>query len=178
VTSNTGGNPSVDGLAALDGLHTADLNGDHRPDLLFERSWSWRKSHVFILLNQGRGQFRRAGRYPTKADIGSLAVGDVDGDGMKDIVVSHPGGGPPGHPRLPALSVLRGSGDGHFARARDVWGPRVAGLALGDVNSDGKVDAVTTNGTVDVRLGDGHGGFGRVRSFGPRTTSSTSRSAI
>jgi len=43
-----------------------------------------------VLLNNGDGTFAAAVDYPTKQKPGSVAIGDLDGDGKPDLAV---GGG-------------------------------------------------------------------------------------
>jgi len=95
---------------------------------------------------------------PTLYAVGStsplgLALGDVNGDGRLDIVTANQDGN--------NVSVLLGQATpvGSFAPASTyTTGPntRPTGIALGDVNGDGRLDIVTGNqqaGTVGVLLG-------------------------
>jgi hypothetical protein len=62
----------------------------------------------------------------------------------------------------PGITAIAGSGDLSAAQAF-ATGATPQSVALGDLNGDGKLDAVTANfgaGTVSVLLGDGAGGFG------------------
>ncbi|MDO7875197.1 T9SS type A sorting domain-containing protein [Hymenobacter sp. ASUV-10] len=122
-----------------------DVNGDGRLDILAADSYT---DAVLVLLNQASlpGAFGAAtsyssgGRYP-----GYLAVRDVSGDGRADIVVGNEGAAPdpgsvgvllglPGQPGTFGAVVTYSSGDlGPFS------------IALGDVNGDGRPDAVTSN---------------------------------
>jgi putative cell wall-binding protein/protocatechuate 3,4-dioxygenase beta subunit len=85
-------------------------------------------------------------------------VGDVDGDGLPDIVsVTTMDGGR-------RLVVERGLGDGTFALPvgfpTDERGDTFIGMALADMDLDGVLDAVVeTERSIEVHLGDGEGGF-------------------
>ena len=80
----------------------------------------------------------------------SIALGDVNGDGKKDIVT---GDGENG-----AVSVLLNNGDGTF-RARDYDAPGAASVALGDLNGDGKLDIAVASAdsgvSILINAGDG-----------------------
>jgi len=95
---------------------------------------------------------------PTLYAVGStsplgLALGDVNGDGRLDIVTANQDGN--------NVSVLLGQATpvGSFAPASTYTtgaNTRPTGIALGDVNGDGRLDIVTGNqqaGTVGVLLG-------------------------
>ncbi len=91
----------------------------------------------------------------------SVALGDVNGDGLLDIVAANVLGDD--------VSVLSGRGGGEFEpqRAFDV-GDGPFDLALGDVNGDGLPDIITANSASDnvsVLLGDGDGSFDPQRNF-------------
>jgi len=97
-----------------------------------------------------------------------MVLGDLNGDGKLDLVLADTG--PQGS--ITAVNVLLGTGDGKFAAAVNyalgghlddmhLSGYR-ASVALGDLNSDGKLDIVAANwstNTVSVLLGTGAGKF-------------------
>ena len=98
---------------------------------------------------------------------GPLPIGDLNGDGIPDVVVSNP--------RAGTVAVLLGNGDGSFRAAvhyAAAIGKRSNIVALGDFNGDGFLDlAVASVGTaanntsddatgaVEVLLGNGDGTF-------------------
>jgi hypothetical protein len=91
-----------------------------------------------------------------------LAVGDFNGDGTSDLVVtSTPAVVDPAAYRV--LSVLLGDGQGGFSRVSDVdVGARPISIAVADLDGDGRQDLAIANrfsDTISIRLGDGLGGF-------------------
>src|SRR5262252_5588768 len=68
----------------------------------------------------------------TTAGPGSVAVGDVDNDGIPDMVVPGVGGS--------GISFLRGLGGGAFAPKVVTPSNQVGQLVLADFNFDGKLD--------------------------------------
>ncbi len=102
------------------------------------------------------------------ADIGTigLATGDFNGDHKPDILVIHGGQN---------LKVLLNNGSGSFAPSVfspisgyfDSWALDTNIWALDDVNGDGKLDFVFSDGlhTVKLLLGNGDGTFGIEQSF-------------
>jgi hypothetical protein len=95
----------------------------------------------------------------------ALAVGDLNGDGKRDIVTANQVGN--------NISVLLGTGTGTFGVATDIpVGNHPLSVALGDVNGDGKLDIATANSVsnnVSVLLGNGDGTFGAVTNFATGT---------
>jgi len=151
----------------------ADVNGDGKPDVIVGQCsgpiFGCFPGEVGVLLGNGDGTFQTAVNYSSGADNPmAVAVADVNGDGKLDILVSNLGTGSQGLLNG-AVGVLLGNGDGTFQPAviYDAGGIRTAGLAVADVNADGKLDVVVTDqsgscltgSTVAVLLGNGDGTF-------------------
>jgi hypothetical protein len=114
--------------------------------------------------------------FPAGAGPSSVAVGDLNGDGIPDLVVADT--------LANTVSVLLGNGEGTFQapRAFPVGAFRTPNplgaelhlptfrraVALADLNHDGKLDVVVTNydsGDVSVLLGRGDGTFEPQRRY-------------
>jgi hypothetical protein len=96
------------------------------------------------------------------------AVGDFNGDGKLDLVVTDAASGPTGETPANALFVFLGNGDGTFtaAPATPLVNSVAYAVAVGDFNNDGKADLAVLNNTntVTILLGNGDGTFAAVRS--------------
>ncbi|HVO96645.1 MAG TPA: VCBS repeat-containing protein [Bryobacteraceae bacterium] len=99
-----------------------------------------RQLGLTVLLGDGKGAFRTMPGSPFSLagcrGPDRVAIGDINGDGLRDIVVSCA--------QNNKLIVFLGSSGGYQSSAIDVptgW----AGLAVGDLNGDGKEDIVVTN---------------------------------
>ncbi|MDO7850967.1 T9SS type A sorting domain-containing protein [Hymenobacter convexus] len=143
-----------------------DVNGDGNPDVVTSNNGS---NSVGVFVGNGTGGLSPVVTYATGTSSSPnsapayVALGDVNGDGRLDIVVAN---------NLTAsVGVLLGLGGGGFAAVTTYStgvGSQPVGVALGDVNGDGRLDIVTGNslpGTVGVLLGQAGGGFGAVASY-------------
>src|SRR5260370_740792 len=163
VSYDSGGGPFEPAAVAI-----ADLNGDHKPDILVTNAGS---STVGVLLGNGDGTFQpvvvygSGGLYPA-----SVAVADVNDDGKPDLLVANVCGN--GDPNCDGtVGVLLGNGDGTFQAAVTYSsGGRLAkSVAVADVDGDGHPDILLTTesvgcngnngGAVSVLLGNGDGTF-------------------
>jgi hypothetical protein len=124
-------------------LAIGDLNGDGKPDLAIA-NWAGQPEKgqgegVTIMLGDGRGEFKAiAGSpFPTGDGPNRIAIGDIDGDGVPEVVISNY--------TSDNVTVLHG-GKGTFTRTATIpIGRHPEGIALGDLNGDGKADIVVTN---------------------------------
>ena len=156
--SGSFGTPSValDSPNAL-GISLGDVDGDGDLDILTANLTGPR-----LYLNDGEGTFAEGLVLPVAGSVRDAALGDLDRDGDLDIAVStNDASG------AASLLVLRNQGTGTFVEAspRVALGTYANRLRLGDVDHDGDLDAVVTNGSSDdvaVRLNDGTGAFFRT----------------
>jgi hypothetical protein len=136
-------------------LVAADLNADGRPDLVTVSGEG--RGRLVVFLNDGAGRFHRA--QSARLTAAAVAAGDVNGDGVVDLVAATEA--------RRDFAVLLGNGGGGFAPPRRSAGDRDGSndLELGDMNGDGRLDAVLVTGRdkLAVRLGNGDGTFGPER---------------
>lgn len=115
-----------------------DINGDDALDVIAASDGA--ASHVQIFLGDGHGTFPEAGDavFGMAAGAKSVAVGDINGDGFEDALISSWSSD--------ALIVLGGPTKLRTVRPhlQDVENPW--GLAVVDLNEDGKGDFVIADG--------------------------------
>lgn len=153
-----------------------DVNGDGKPDLVVANLCSSNtvctaSGSVSVLLGNGDGTFQPAAAYSSGGyEAVSVAIGDVNGDGMPDLVVANICASFDSCTAGGSVGVLLGNGDGTFRTAvlYGSGGFAPALVAIVDVNQDGKPDLLVANqcvsgtdchGAVSVLLGNGDGSF-------------------
>jgi len=117
-------------------------------------------SSVSMLLGNGDGTFRSHVDYLTAVGSTSLAVGDFNNDGKKDVAVANICSD--ASCVASSVSILLGNGDGTFQPHVDyATGAGALAIAVGDLNGDGKPDVVTADyfEAASVLLGNGDGTF-------------------
>ena len=115
-----------------------------------------------VFLNNGQGGFPTKTNYETGANPSSVALGDVTGDSIPDLVVANLNSN--------SVSVRPGLGGGAFDTKQTEFpvADRPFSVKIGDVSGEGDPDLVVANytsGSVSVLLGDGVGGFGPNTDF-------------
>ncbi|MDF3143082.1 MULTISPECIES: FG-GAP-like repeat-containing protein [unclassified Streptomyces] len=138
------------------GFTVADVDGDKRPDVVTGSADDWNSDTPDQDNGDGtvwHGPFTRAGQaakkdyfrvFPDRAtNFHSLTAGDVNGDGVADVVVRL---GSNGSPDSRAAALLTGGSGGLTLKGwlRDAQGRIIGGedAAIGDLNKDGYGDIV------------------------------------
>jgi cysteine-rich repeat protein len=113
----------------------ADLDGDGKADICTANAGS---NDVTVLLGEGSGAFgdpiiSAAVLGAGAAEVSVVRVGDLNGDGVPDLVTANPGRG--------TISVLIGFGNGGFAAPQSFpVGTLPHSIAVGDFDGDGLDD--------------------------------------
>lgn len=159
VVGNKGANIEVftqDGMDGLvssavyttvnsDKIRLADLNKDGLLDIV---GVGWATNSIDIFLQNADGTLSAATYTVTNGGYEDLAIGDVNNDGLPDIIVMS------GQTWLPNIGVLIQKPGGTFnSPVYYSVGYHVltSGIAVGDVNGDGLDDVVVLNGPAQTR---------------------------
>ena len=148
------------------GVQLADV--DHDGDLDAVSADFGGGSHIW--LNDGFGTFTDSGQMLAGANAQDVALGDINGDGSVDAFIVGGVG--------QADQVWFNDGNGTFSLSSQTWGYGNAalsgqGVALGDINGDGYLDAATAEyaHALGIWLNDGSGTFTRDYSAGISSSS-------
>jgi hypothetical protein len=132
-------------------VRAADFNGDGHPDLYVAND----SDPNYLYLNDGAGHFKEVGVTSFSAFDGNgaaqasmgVAAGDVDGDGILDLMVTNFS--------EDFATLYRGLGRAFFEDASRPTGvgpatfkPLKWGTAMGDLDDDGDLDLVIANGHI------------------------------
>jgi Bacterial Ig-like domain (group 3)/FG-GAP-like repeat len=155
-------------------IQVADVNGDQIPDLLVINCSAPTASDycgkgpglIGVLLGNGDGTFQPVVTYRSGgSQAASLAVADLNGDGIPDIVVANQCK-TSGCSAVGGVSILFGKKGGTFRAQKVISSDGASKVLIGDLNGDGKPDLVIPTGgnnsgaaQVEVLLGNGDGTF-------------------
>ena len=131
----------------------ADVTGDGLLDVLTVRI------RLSVMVGAGDGTFSEVHETIGVLSPVSMAVGDLNGDGLEDLAMGDDYGAGEG-----LIRVLLGNGDGTFYSNETFVSVSYPGyLDLGDLDGDGDLDVITTDrygNTVVAHRNDGNGAFG------------------
>ena len=140
----------------LFGIASADLNGDGLLDLVATQFVVSPGTELLVFFGQSDGGLTAP--IPYDGSTGhAIALGDLDGDGKPDLVVSNLS--------VPGIKVFLNDGAGGLHLQAPVATARpVEGIAIGDLNGDGVADLLLAEfvGTVpsaELLFGKGSGSF-------------------
>ncbi|MBH8559362.1 RCC1 domain-containing protein [Hymenobacter negativus] len=146
---------------AATAVAVGDLNGDGMLDVVTSDPYSkgfysaFPSPGVVVRLGAGGGQFDAAGSNPL-SDPGNITLGDVDGDGDLDIVIT---------PKTynGSITVRLNNSQGQFpSGGRNIYLYSYTGpshVVLGDVDGDGDLDMLIAASQASVSFNDGTGNF-------------------
>jgi len=142
-------------------MKAADFNGDQIPDIVIAHSNQFGgASSMSILVGIGDGSFQAPDSYALNGSPTMLDVGDFNGDGFRDVVVSQPflsfssGGN---------ISEFFGKGDGTFQSAAKININSPISMAVVDFDGNGILDFAVGSGSfphvISIFMGNGDGTF-------------------
>ena len=160
----------------LSGLAVADLDNDGDIDLAASL---WGQNTINVWKNNGNGTFGAAASYPVGFAPRGIVVGDITGDGLKDIAVANSFESSGGVGQDGTVTLLRNDGSTFVTHATlvmptntgpfGIMRPRPQDVALSDVDHDNDLDLVVSSddsNRLDLWSNNGSGTFTLVGAVG------------
>jgi len=132
----------------------ADFNGDGKLDLVSADNSA---STIQLFTGTGKGTFKLKSSYLVPTPPIALVAADFNGDGIPDFAAADEAVNNAGS----NVTVFESSTAGYVKR-KYPFGDEPRLIVAADINQDGKLDLVTENefnGTVDLFINSGNGGF-------------------
>ena len=144
-------------------LAVADFNGDGHLDVAVANRGFDRPGNVMVFVGNGRGDLKERTVYKMSGGPWGIAVGDVNGDHLSDLVVTGDLDG--------SVAVFLNDGTGKFKKPvmYSAGGGEAIDVKIADLRNDGNQDLVVANGSqgMVVLLNNGDGTFGQPTIYVP-----------
>jgi hypothetical protein len=131
-------------------LAIADINGDNKPDVIGLTSGN-PNGFLTTYTNDGSGNFTAVSTVSAGQGQRAVAAGDFNGDGRVDAVCVTANGS--------SVVIFTNNGTGAFTASQTNSTSTASGVAVLDLNNDGKLDFVVAGPTVTGFTNDGTGIF-------------------
>lgn len=144
--------PTRQGMSAPLSMAVTDFNLDGRADIVVLNGSAGQGGHVSLLAGNGNGTFVSLATPSVPADYGTVVMGDVDGDGLPDVLL-----GPVSSVNSISIAVLLNDNGTNLRPPQLFAAPMthrtgLHTLAVGDVTGDGKADIVYSAAASDLVL--------------------------
>lgn len=143
---------------ALEALATSDFNNDQKPEIAAVSSGANLMTVFQNTSSPGSLSFGGGTGYSTGVFPRAIVVGDLNDDSRADLIVANGSSNTISYFR----NTSSGGGVSFQAKSDVTTGNAPMGLAVGEMNGDGKMDLIVTNSgdaTVSVYLNAGSGSF-------------------
>jgi hypothetical protein len=155
--------PTTSSVSPLTNLAVADFNKDNKLDVAVAMTTNtYPYSQVQVFMGNGDGTFSPGQTFNFNFPQTAMAAGDINGDGIPDLIVAVAGGS---NVQVYDASVVvfLGNGDGTFQSPITTYaGAAISSIVIADFDGDGKKDVAISNsgyGDVSLLLGNGDGTF-------------------